>query len=55
MRNLWEIGYGATLPTLLLRINDQGGIVPMILLANLPQAIVSFRYLTYNALFTHCA
>ena len=29
-----------------------GSFAPMILLANLPQAIVSFLYLTYNALFT---
>ena len=53
MRNLWEIGYGATLPKLLLNINNnQGSILPMILLANLPQTVVSFLYLTYNALFT---
>ena len=52
MRNLWDIGYGTTLPTLLLDINNQGSFVPMILLANLPQTIVSFLYLTYNALFT---
>lgn len=54
MRNLWEIGYGATLPELLLNISNdyQSNFAPMILLANLPQTIVSFLYLTYNALFT---
>lgn len=54
MRNLWEIGYGATLPDLLLRVShyQSSNFAPMILLANLPQTIVSFLYLTYNALFT---
>ena len=52
MRKLREIGYGATLPTLLLEINNNhGSMVPMILLANLPQTVLSFLYLTYNALF----
>ena len=52
---MWRIGYGATLPALLIDINNHqssGSFAPMILLANLPQAIVSFLYLTYNALFT---
>ena len=55
MRNLWEIGYGATLPELLIRFagyNYRSSFAPMILLANLPQTILSFLYLTYNALFT---
>lgn len=52
MRNLWNIGYGATVPGLLLDYRYYSGFAPMILLANLPQTIVSFLYLTYNALFT---
>ena len=53
MRSLWDIGYGATDPRLLLDFSAyQVSFAPMILLANLPQTIVSFLYLTYNALFT---
>ena len=54
MRNLWEIGYGATRSDLILGFGNYQGsnFTPMILLANLPQTIVSFLYLTYNALFT---
>ncbi len=53
MRNLWKIVYGDTVPSLLLKFDNQGsGFTPMILLANLPQTIVSFLYLTYNAQFT---
>lgn len=55
MRNLWKIGYGATLPALLIKIENSdpnGSFAPMILLANLPQVIVSFLYFTYNGLFT---
>ena len=52
MQNLWKIGYGATVPELLLNYTEYSGFAPMILLANLPQTIVSFLYLTYNALFT---
>lgn len=55
MRNLWGKGYGASLPELLLKTRykyKQDSNVPMILLANLPQTIISFLYLTYNDLFT---
>lgn len=59
--HLWNLGYGAiTLSTILRpetwmfeqmsRLGDR--FLPMIVLTNLPQALLSFIYLTYNALFT---
>ena len=48
-------GFGKVDPEFLIDIKlpfDKDSIIPFVLLANLPQAIISFVYLTYNGLFT---
>lgn len=47
MRNLWEIGYGATRPDLLLDFKNYQNFTPVILLANLPpnHCFLSVSYL----------
>lgn len=48
----WSLGYGGVgLETMVRSGHDSGKLIPTILLANLPQALLSFLYLTYNALF----
>ncbi|GAB1740943.1 hypothetical protein NU219Hw_g6013t1 [Hortaea werneckii] len=52
----FEMGLGAVDSRALLNIGlpqrGSGGLVSAVLVANLPQAIISFIYLTYNGLFT---
>jgi hypothetical protein len=52
----FSLGFGAVDSRSLLNIGlpqgGAGGLVSAVLLANLPQAIVSFLYLTYNGLMT---
>ena len=53
--HLWELGFGAVRSECLIDIRfprGQGGIIAPILLANAPQAILSFLFLTYNGLFS---
>ena len=54
MSHLWSLGYGTvsieTIPHIYGSIS--GKLIPMTLIANFPQALLSFLYLTYNALFT---
>ena len=55
LSNLWAMGFGAVnANSLVAVINAQGngGLFAIILLSNLPQAILSFLYLMYNGLFT---
>ena len=54
MSHLWSLGYGAVNPETIAYIHGSIAhkLIPMILIANLPQALLSFLYLTYNALFT---
>ncbi|TKA83796.1 hypothetical protein B0A55_00078 [Friedmanniomyces simplex] len=55
-QSVFSLGFGAVDSRSLINANlPQGGasgLVSAVLLANLPQAIVSFLYLTYNGLFT---
>lgn len=52
---LWKMGYGAVRAESLIDIpfsRGNVGIMTSVLLANTPQAILSFLYLTYNGLFS---
>lgn len=54
-KGLWNLGYGTVTSQSLLSsrvLNGNGGIFATVLLANLPQLLLSFLYLTYNGLFT---
>lgn len=56
--SIWSLGFGAVNSATLLPLpsgwSDTGasGLVGAVLLANLPQAVVSFLYLMYNGLYT---
>ena len=54
MSHLWSLGYGTVSPETTAHIHGSisGKLIPTILIANFPQALLSFLYLTYNALFT---
>ena len=49
--HLWSLGFGKVSPQSLATWG-QTGIIANVLLANLPQIILSFVFLTYNGLFT---
>ncbi len=51
---LWQMGYGTVTSESMFawRMNGTGGLLLDVLVANLPQAIISFLFLTYNGLFT---
>lgn len=51
---LWRLGYGAVTGQSLANVRIQGssGLLVTVLIANAPQLILSFLYLTYNSLFT---
>ncbi|KAL9611692.1 MAG: hypothetical protein Q9167_003687 [Letrouitia subvulpina] len=51
---LWRLGFGAVTGQSLVNLHIQGnsGLLATILIANAPQLILSFLYLTYNSLFT---
>ena len=54
--DLWKMGYGAVNGVSLIRRfsfpHGSGGLMASVLLANAPQVILSFLYLTYNGLFS---
>lgn len=53
MSHLWSLGYGGDSSETEIHLDSLSGqLIPMILIANLPQVLLSFLYLTYNALFT---
>ena len=56
LSSLWDIGFGAVNANSLvvtgITSTGSGGLLLNILLANLPQGIFSFLYLTYNGLYT---
>ena len=54
MSHLRSLGYGTVSPETIVHINGSisGKLIPMILIVNFPQALLSFLYLAYNALFT---
>ncbi|MCJ1426734.1 hypothetical protein MMC29_004637 [Sticta canariensis] len=54
MSHLWSLGYGGISSETTIHLYGalEGKLIPMIFLVNLPQALLSFLYLTYNALFT---
>lgn len=56
MAYLWSLGFGAvtgeSLVTSYTPTPGTGGLVSTILIANIPQILLSFLYLTYNGLFT---
>ena len=54
MSHLWSLGYGGVSPETMIDLYGKfwENLIPMILLANLPQVLLSFLYLTYNSLFT---
>ena len=51
LQKRWNRGFGKVNPISLLKVNFRN-ITESVLLANLPQTILSFLYLTYNSLFT---
>lgn len=52
--HLWSLGYGTVSTESLIGIylKGSGGLIATVLLANAPQLLLSFLYLTYNGLFT---
>ncbi|KAK5045445.1 hypothetical protein LTR84_009309 [Exophiala bonariae] len=57
LRTLWDIGFGTANVKSLIAFDSRGNfsdhrILTMALVANLPQLLLSFVYLTYNGLFT---
>lgn len=57
--SLWSLGFGTVNEQALLQMSFAGSsdtvyssLIPTILIANLPQLILTFLYFTYNALFT---
>ena len=54
MSHLWSLGYGGVSSETTIRLDGSfwGNLMSVILLANLPQVLLSFLYLTYNSLFT---
>ena len=52
--HLWQIGYGTVTSESMItwHLSGTGGLILNVLIANLPQAVLSFLYLTYNGLFT---
>ena len=53
-QHLWSLGFGNVTPECFLnwKFSGNGGLILTILIANAPQAILSFLFLTYNGLFT---
>lgn len=52
--HLWKLGFGAVNSESVINIQFPGrGIMAPILLANAPQIVLSFLFLTYNGLFTN--
>ncbi|KAH7336430.1 hypothetical protein BKA65DRAFT_538551 [Rhexocercosporidium sp. MPI-PUGE-AT-0058] len=51
MEYLWSLGFGTATPDALISV-QLDGLAANVLLANFPQLILSFLYLTYNGLFT---
>lgn len=56
MRALWKLGFGSLTPFTYIYIglpkSDPAGLISNILVANLPQLIVSLLYLSYNAMLS---
>jgi hypothetical protein len=58
VRSLWQLGFGAISPQALInwygRVLSAGaaGLIANVLIANIPQSILSFIYFTYNSLYT---
>ena len=55
LSHLWSLGFGNVNVETLIRINhvlDYSAVVITILIANLPQILLTFLYFTYNGLFT---
>lgn len=54
MAHLWSLGFGrvSAETTIFFLWSPRKQLMPMVLVANLPQALLSFLYLTYNGLFT---
>lgn len=54
--HLWKLGFGAVSSESLIKIismpKGQGGIIASVLLANTPQALLSFLFLTYDGLLS---
>ena len=51
IKELYELGFGSVNVNAVVGVAPRG-LIPTTLFANLPQAILSFLYLTYNGLFT---
>ncbi|KAL9045807.1 MAG: hypothetical protein Q9214_001214 [Letrouitia sp. 1 TL-2023] len=51
LNGLWRLGYGAVTGQSLANLRTQG-LLATVLIANAPQLILSFLYLTYNSLYT---
>lgn len=53
---LWKLGFGALTPYTYLVINmprtDPGGLIANVLLANLPQLVLSILYIVYNTMLS---
>ena len=55
MKGLWQMGYGAVTSQSMIAwgfSKGSGGLLLIVLLANAPQVLLSFLFLTYNGLYT---
>lgn len=51
IKQLYELGMGTVNPKSFVNIGEMG-LIATVLAANLPQAILSFLYLTYNGMYS---
>jgi hypothetical protein len=51
IKSLYEMGFGTANPNSLVGVAPPG-LISTVLFANMPQAILSFLYLSYNALYS---
>ena len=49
---MWQVGYGAINPATVWNVSGTGGTLLTILVANSPQAVLSFLSLNYNGIIT---
>ena len=58
IKHLWSLGFGNVSPENLMTVNNSqdlsgaGGVIPIALVSNSPQIILSFLYFSYNGIFT---
>lgn len=52
LKSLWQVGFGQANPNAVVGGLAPKNLIGKVLLANLPQAVLSFLYLTYNGLYS---